>query len=40
MPDQYTMTDPTKLYADIETPEQYLEGAGLDADLRVTGRPR
>jgi NAD(P)-dependent dehydrogenase (short-subunit alcohol dehydrogenase family) len=32
--DQYTLTDPSKLYADIDTPEQYLEGAGLDADLK------
>ncbi|TPW98809.1 SDR family NAD(P)-dependent oxidoreductase, partial [Schumannella luteola] len=30
---QFTFTDPTKLYADIDTPEQYQEGAGLDRDL-------
>ncbi len=33
MADQYTVTDPTKMYADIETTAQYQEGAGLDAKL-------
>lgn len=32
--DQYTLTDPAKLYADIETTAQSQEGPGLDADLR------
>jgi NAD(P)-dependent dehydrogenase (short-subunit alcohol dehydrogenase family) len=32
--DQYTLTDPTKLYADIETKAQSQKGPGLDADLR------
>ena len=31
--DQYTLTDPTKLYADIETHAQSQPGAGLDANL-------
>ncbi|GHD46632.1 glucose 1-dehydrogenase [Mycetocola manganoxydans] len=31
--DQYAFEDPTKKYADIDTPEQYQEGSGLDADL-------
>jgi NAD(P)-dependent dehydrogenase (short-subunit alcohol dehydrogenase family) len=31
--DQYTLTDPTKLYSDIETTAQEQEGSGLDADL-------
>jgi len=31
--DQYTFTDPTKLYADIKTTEQYQSGPGLDAEL-------
>lgn len=31
--DQYTMTDPTKLYSDIETTAQYQEGPGLDTKL-------
>ena len=31
--DQYTLTDPTKLYADIETKAQSQKGPGLDADL-------
>lgn len=31
--DQYTMTDPTMLYADIETTAQSQPGPGLDADL-------
>ena len=32
--DQYTLTDPTKLYADIDTKAQSQEGPGLDADLK------
>ena len=28
-----SLTDPTKLYSDIDTPAQYLEGAGLDSDM-------
>ncbi len=31
--DQYTFTDPTKLYADIDTTAQYQSGSGLDAEL-------
>ncbi|GAA1836425.1 SDR family oxidoreductase [Microlunatus capsulatus] len=31
--DQYTFTDPTKLYSGIDPTAQYQEGAGLDADL-------
>lgn len=31
--DQYTVSDPTKLYADIETHEQSQSGSGLDANL-------
>lgn len=31
--DQYTMQDPTKLYADRKPDEQYLPGAGTDAAL-------
>jgi len=34
MSDQYTMTDPTKLYADRETSAQDQDGPGLDADLK------
>ena len=29
-----SLIDPTKLYADIETPPQSLDGAGLDSELR------
>ena len=32
--DQYTLTDPTKLYADIDTKAQSQKGPGLDADLK------
>jgi NAD(P)-dependent dehydrogenase (short-subunit alcohol dehydrogenase family) len=32
--DQFTMTDPTKLYADIETEKQTQPSPGLDAKLR------
>ena len=32
--DQYTMSDPTKLYADIETKKQVQPSPGLDANLR------
>src|SRR4051794_1607944 len=32
--DQYTLTDPTKLYSDIDTEEQSQPGAGLDARMR------
>ena len=32
--DQYTLTDPTKLYADIDTRRQTQPGPGLDAKLR------
>lgn len=32
--DQYTLTDPTKLYADIETKQQRQPGSGLDSNLR------
>ena len=32
--DQYTMTDPTKLYADIETKKQVQPSPGLDAKLQ------
>jgi NAD(P)-dependent dehydrogenase (short-subunit alcohol dehydrogenase family) len=31
--DQYTLQDPTKLYADRKPDEQYLEGAGTDAEM-------
>ncbi len=31
--DQYTFTDPTTLYSDIETTAQYQAGPGLDAEL-------
>ena len=31
--DQYTLTDPTTLYADITTKAQAQDGSGLDADL-------
>jgi NAD(P)-dependent dehydrogenase (short-subunit alcohol dehydrogenase family) len=31
--DQYTMQDPTKLYADKTPDEQYLKGAGTDAEM-------
>ena len=31
--DQYTLQDPTKLYSDIDTTQQYQKGSGLDADL-------
>ncbi|SMQ71592.1 glucose 1-dehydrogenase [Agreia sp. VKM Ac-1783] len=33
MTDQYTLQDPTKMYADIDTEAQYQEGSGLDAKL-------
>jgi NAD(P)-dependent dehydrogenase (short-subunit alcohol dehydrogenase family) len=33
--DQYTFTDPTKLYSGIDPTAQYQEGAGLDADLEA-----
>ena len=32
--DQYTMTDPVKLYSDITTKAQSQDGSGLDADLK------
>ena len=32
--DQYTMTDPTKLYAEIETKKQVQPSPGLDAKLQ------
>jgi len=32
--DQYTVSDPTKLYADIDTKEQRQPGSGLDANLQ------
>ncbi|MEW1953877.1 glucose 1-dehydrogenase [Terrabacter sp. NPDC080008] len=32
--DQYTLTDPTALYADIDTEAQSQPGAGLDANMR------
>jgi NAD(P)-dependent dehydrogenase (short-subunit alcohol dehydrogenase family) len=32
--DQYTLTDPSTLYADITTQAQSQEGSGLDADLQ------
>ena len=32
--DQYTLTDPTKLYADIDTKRQTHPGSGLDARLK------
>ena len=32
-PDQYMMQDPTKMYADKKPDEQYLEGAGTDAEM-------
>jgi NAD(P)-dependent dehydrogenase (short-subunit alcohol dehydrogenase family) len=31
--DQYTLSDPTKLYSDIDTSAQYQSGPGLDAEL-------
>src|SRR5690554_4196708 len=31
--DQYAFEDPTKKYADIDTPEQHQEGPGLHPDL-------
>jgi len=31
--DQYSMQDPTKMYADKKPDEQYLEGAGTDAEM-------
>jgi NAD(P)-dependent dehydrogenase (short-subunit alcohol dehydrogenase family) len=31
--DQYAMQDPTKMYADKKPDEQYLEGAGTDAEM-------
>ncbi|GAA2170378.1 SDR family oxidoreductase [Agrococcus versicolor] len=34
MADQYTMTDPTTLYADIDTKAISQDGPGLDADMR------
>jgi hypothetical protein len=34
-PDQYVMQDPTKMYADKKPDEQYLEGAGTDAEVRT-----
>ncbi|KQP57597.1 glucose 1-dehydrogenase [Agreia sp. Leaf283] len=36
MTDQYTLQDPTKMFADIDTKAQYQEGAGLDANLDDT----
>lgn len=33
MSDQYTVTDPTKMYADIDTTAQSQPGPGLDAEL-------
>jgi NAD(P)-dependent dehydrogenase (short-subunit alcohol dehydrogenase family) len=33
MTDQYAMQDPTKLYADKQPDEQYLKGAGTDAEM-------
>src|ERR687897_1113641 len=32
--DQYTLSDPTKLYADIDTKQQTHPGPGLDAKLQ------
>ena len=32
--DQYTLSDPTKLYADISTKPQQQDGPGLDAELK------
>ena len=32
--DQYTMTDPAALYADVTTKAQTQDGPGLDADLK------
>jgi NAD(P)-dependent dehydrogenase (short-subunit alcohol dehydrogenase family) len=29
-----SLVDPTKLYQDIQTPEQYLEGSGLDSEMK------
>ena len=29
-----SLIDPTKLYQDIRTPEQYLEGSGLDSEMK------
>jgi len=31
--DQYTFQDPTKMFADIDTEEQYQEGSGLDSKM-------
>jgi hypothetical protein len=31
--DQYTLTDPAKLYAEFQTTAQYQEGSGLDSEL-------
>ena len=39
MTDQYTMQDPTKLYADKTPDEQYLPGAGTDEELAQNVRP-
>ena len=33
MPDAPSLVDPTKLYDDIDTPEQYLKGSGLDSQM-------
>ena len=33
MADAPSLIDPTKLYDDIDTPEQYLKGAGLDSEM-------
>ncbi|MGN8048275.1 glucose 1-dehydrogenase [Curtobacterium sp. 22159] len=33
MTDQYSMQDPTKMYADKKPDEQYLEGAGTDQEM-------
>ena len=33
MADAPSLIDPTKLYADIDTPKQYLEGSGLDSEM-------
>jgi hypothetical protein len=32
--DQYTLSDPTQLYSDIDTTAQSQSGPGLDADLK------
>ena len=40
--DQYTASDPTKLYADVDTKRQTHPSPGLDAKLderRTSGRP-